>query len=242
MTHSNSDTHTDILVLAGGLGTRLHPLTETLPKVLVPALGRPFLELVLADFAAQGFCRFVLSVSYLAEQVEAHFGDGSPWGYDLRYVREERPLGTGGAIRFALPRLSDPFVVVNGDTLLELSLAGLLDHHRRAGLGLTIAATFVPDRGRYGALAIEGGRIVRFEEKRPGAGPGWINGGVCAMDHAFLHGAPEGAFSLEQQWLPRHTGRIAAFKTEGFFVDMGTHEVLQTLDDELRRRSRAARS
>ncbi len=224
---------TKILVLAGGLGTRLRPLTHTMPKVLVPVLGRPFIEFVLEDFARQGFTRFVLSVGFLADQVEAHLGDGSQLGYRVEYVREEEPLGTGGAIRLALPRLSDPFVVVNGDTLLQLDLAAMLDAHRRAGEPMTLAAAHVPDRGRYGALQLREGRVTRFEEKRPDAGAGLINGGVYAMDHALLQGAPAGAFSLERDWLPRFTGRLGAFETRGYFVDMGTHEVLRTLDAEL---------
>jgi NDP-sugar pyrophosphorylase family protein len=224
-----------ILVLAGGLGTRLRPLTDSLPKVLVPVLGRPFLEHVLEDLARQGFRRFVLSVGFLAEQIEDHFGDGARLGCQLEYVREDRPLGTGGAVRRALPVLGETFVVVNGDTLLELDLARLLSTHRREGQLLTLAAARVPDRGRYGALGVEGGRVVRFEEKQPGAGPGLVNGGVCAMNPALLDGAPAGPFSLERDWLPRHAGRIAVFETRGYFVDMGTHEALEGLDRELQR-------
>ena len=227
------ETDTTILVLAGGLGTRLRPLTHTVPKVLVPVLGRPFLEFVLEDFSRQGFSHFVLSVGFLAQQVEQHFGDGSARGRTVRYVREVSPLGTGGAIRHALPQLSDPFVVVNGDTLLQLDLAAMLQAHRQQVVPMSLAAAWVPDRGRYGALGIRNGRVERFEEKRADAGAGLINGGVYVMNHAMLHGAPEGAFSLEQDWLPRHTGRIAAFETRGYFVDMGTHEVLRTLDQSL---------
>ena len=227
------DSETKILVLAGGLGTRLRPLTRTVPKVLVPVLGRPFLEFVLQDLARQGFRRFVLSVGFLAEQVEAHFGDGSDLGYSVEYARETEPLGTGGAIRHALPLLSDPFVVVNGDTLLQLDLAAMLQAHQQQGELVTLAAAWVPDRGRYGALGIEQARVACFEEKRADAGPGLINGGIYAMNHALLDGANQGAFSLERDWLPRHAGQIGAFETRGYFVDMGTHEVLATLDESL---------
>ncbi len=224
---------TIILVLAGGLGTRLRPLTHTVPKVLVPTLGRPFLEFVLEDLARQGFTRFVLSVGFLADQVEAHFGDGARFGYQVQYAREEQPLGTGGAVRHALSQLSDPFVVVNGDTLLQLDLAAMLRVHQQQGELVTMAAAHVEDRGRYGALKIEHGRISRFEEKRADAGAGLINGGVYAVSHGLLQGAGEGAFSMERDWLPRFAGRIAVFETHGFFVDMGTHEVLSTLDQSL---------
>lgn len=224
-----------VLILAGGLGTRLRPLTETVPKVLVPALGRPFLDHLLEDLARQGAERFVISVGYLADQIEAHLGDGSDRGYRVEYVRETKPLGTGGAIARALPGLGETFVVVNGDTFLELDLAMLVERHSEGETPVTMAAARVPDRGRYGALGLERGRVVAFEEKRPGAGPGWINGGVMAMDRELFDGAPDGPFSLESDWLPSFLGRIAVFKTEGFFVDMGTHETLETLDEELGR-------
>lgn len=224
-----------VLVLAGGLGTRLRPLTERLPKVMVPTLGRPFVEHLMADMARQGVCRFVISVGYLAGQIEDHFGDGSRWGHQITYVREERPLGTGGAVAHALPALGgETFLLANGDTLLEVDLAALLERHRREpDCPVTLAAAWVPDRGRYGALTVEGGRITAFQEKQPGAGEGWINGGVMAVDPALFDGAPEPPFSLESDWLPRFPGRIAMHEARGFFVDMGTHETLATLDQEL---------
>jgi NDP-sugar pyrophosphorylase family protein len=224
-----------VLVLAGGLGTRLRPLTETTPKVLVPALGRPFLEHVIEDLARQGLKRFVLSVGFLADQVEAWFGDGARLGCVVEYAREASPLGTGGAMRHALPLLGETFVVVNGDTLLELDVATLLAHHHAQCLPVTLAAAWVPDRGRYGALVVEDGRVARFEEKREDAGAGLINGGIYVVDAAVLHDErlPRGPFSFERELLPQLAGRIAAFETHGYFVDMGTHEALASLDASL---------
>ncbi len=192
------------------------------------------MEHLLADMARQGFRRFVISVGYLAEQVEAHFGQGSAWGYDISYVGEDEPLGTGGAVVRALPVLGETFILVNGDTLLEVDLGRLLRRHRgEADVQVTMAAAWVPDRGRYGALDLDQGRVTAFHEKRPDAGPGWINGGVMALDRGLLEGAPPAPFSLEAQWLPQFCGHIAAHEVRGFFVDMGTHETLATLDQEL---------
>lgn len=228
---------TPILVLAGGLGTRLHPLTRSLPKVMVPVLGRPFLELVLEEMRRQGFVDYLFSVGHLGDQVFAHFGDGSRFGCRVSYIHEPEPLGTGGAIRQALPHLgrSSPFVVVNGDTLLELDLLALLEYHRRERQDLTVATTWVDDRGRYGAVVVEEGRVVGFEEKRSNAGPGLINGGVCVMNRRFFEGAPDGSFSLERDLLPARAGEIAAFETRGFFLDIGTPEALGGADQALRR-------
>lgn len=225
-----------VLVLAGGLGTRLRPLTDSLPKVLVPVRGRPFVDYLLEELARQGARRFVISVGHLAGAIEAHLGDGSHLGCDVRCSREATPLGTGGAIRHALPLLEETFVVANGDTLLGLRLAALLERHRREGGPATLAVVRVPDRGRYGAVHVEGGRVVRFDEKRAGAGPGLINGGVCVLSRsAFAAEAPDGPFSLERDLLPRWLGRIAAYETDGFFVDMGTHEALRELERSIER-------
>jgi len=231
MTLGPSDTK--VLVLAGGLGTRLRPLTETLPKVLVPVLGRPFLEHVLHEVTGQGLTRLVLSVGVFSDQVEACFGDGGRLGCSIEYARETTPLGTGGAIVNALPLLGERFLLLNGDTLLEVDLMQLLRHHEDQQLDVTLTAVRVPDRGRYGALVLEGGRVARFEEKRPGAGPGWINGGVYVMERRLLASPPGAVFSLERDLLPAHLGRIAAFETRGYFVDMGTHAALASLDSSL---------
>ena len=116
-----------ILVLAGGQGTRLRPLTDSLPKVLVPVLGRPFLEHVLEDLALQGFRRFVLSVGVMAEQVNRHFGDGGRLGYQVEYVHEDSPLGTGGAICHALPVLGQTFVVGETEVIRDPDTGEILD-------------------------------------------------------------------------------------------------------------------
>ncbi len=225
--------NTKILILAGGLGTRLRPLTHTQPKVLIPVLGRPFLEYVLKDFLQQGFMRFVLAVGFFAEQVEAQMGNGQRFGCEIEYARETQPLGTGGAVFQALPLLGKTFMVVNGDTLLQVDLTALLHHHWHEGQNLTMVTPWVPDRDRYGAVVIESGRVVRFDEKKTHAGAGFINGGLYVINREFFRGAPAGAFSIEQDLMPIHLGQISAFETQGFFVDMGTHEALETLSESL---------
>lgn len=115
-----------VLILAGGLGTRLRPLTETCPKPMVPVAGEPFLHWQIRDLKEQGYTDIILLVSYLGEQVKQHFGDGSKWGVNLQYSFETEPLGTGGAIRFAIRSLGelldDDFLVLNGDSFLRAPL------------------------------------------------------------------------------------------------------------------------
>jgi NDP-sugar pyrophosphorylase family protein len=225
-----------VLVLAGGLGRRLAPLTDSLPKVLVPVGGRPFLDHLLCGLARRRVERVVLAVGHLADQIERHVGDGRAYGLaELRWSRELHPLGTGGAIRHALPMLSETFIVQNGDTLLELDLEALVGLHLERAAPATLAVTHVPDRGRYGAVQVERGRVIHFDEKRPDAGPGLINAGVCAVSRArFEQDTPSSSpFSFERELLPRWAGQIAAFETRGLFADMGTQEGLADLESQI---------
>src|SRR5574340_919016 len=131
-----------VIVLAGGLGTRLRPVVSNCPKVMAPVLDRPFLEWQLGQLAKTGFWRFVLAVGYLGQQIKDYFGDGSRWGWEITYAVEPTLLGTAGAIRNAAlardTRLEqgEPFFVVNGDTYLQVDLAPLIETHlNQASIG-----------------------------------------------------------------------------------------------------------
>ncbi len=154
-----------VLVMAGGRGRRLDPLTAFLPKPLVPVGDRPILEHVLAGLSRHGVAEATLAVGHLAALVEAYFGDGRRFGLRLRYLREERPLGTAGAVGLLAP-FDGPLFVTNADILTDLELPAMLDRHRRAGAAATVAA--VETRGRQPTAVIETdaeGRIVGYAEK-----------------------------------------------------------------------------
>lgn len=127
-----------VFLMAGGLGTRLRPLTENCPKPLLAVGGKPMLESILENFISAGYSRFYISVHYLSEKIKAHFGDGSRWGVTIRYVEEETPLGTGGALGL-LPSVDDkPVMMMNGDVLTRLDFNALLDFHQGQGAALTL--------------------------------------------------------------------------------------------------------
>jgi NDP-sugar pyrophosphorylase family protein len=220
----------DVAVLAGGLGTRLRGTIGALPKVLAPVAGRPFLDILLDQIARQGFRRVVLLLGYRADAVEAHLAQARRTDLAIETVIETAPLGTAGALRGALPRLaSDPVVVMNGDTFVEFDAAAVLAALGASDAAAALVAVRVPDAGRYGALALDGaGRVARFLEKRPDAGPGLINGGVYAFGRAFLDAvmASDGP-SLERDVLERlPAGALLAVETAGRFIDIGTPESL----------------
>jgi D-glycero-alpha-D-manno-heptose 1-phosphate guanylyltransferase len=214
----------DVLILAGGLGTRLRAEVPGLPKPLAPVAGRPFLAYLLDRYAALGMQRVILATGYLGERVEQAIGPR--WGsMEVVYSREETPLGTGGALAQAV-RLSSGagLHVCNGDTYLEYAPSALED--AAAGLPIAIALASVPDVGRYGEVEIGCGRVKRFREKG-GSGPGMINAGCYFLTSEGLAALPPlERFSFEQEvlqpWVER--GRVGAMAETDRFIDIGVPE------------------
>lgn len=213
-------------MLAGGFGTRLRGVVPDLPKPMAPVAGRPFLAWVLDALAEAGFTRIVLAVGYRFEMIRAHFGTAYR-GVPLNYSVESRPAGTGGAIRLAAEGLGEgPVFVLNGDTFVDLDHRAMLRSHTRAEARISLAVCRVADAGRYGAVEIENGRVVRFREKG-GVGAASINAGAYLLSREIVGLIPSGeAFSFEQQLLVPLVAefRPLAFETEGLFVDIGVPE------------------
>ena len=213
----------EAIILAGGLGTRLRQVVQDLPKPLAPVARRPFLAILLEYLALHGFASVVLSVGYRHEQIEAAIGSAFA-GLRVRYAVEDRPLGTGGAIRLAARQCdaAETFVL-NGDTYLELEFDAMRAAHRAAGTRLSVCTVEVPDVARYGAVIVEGDRISGFAASGR-TGPGRINAGVYLMARDLLEGMglPE-AFSFERDVLTPKVGELrpVAFPARGMFIDIG---------------------
>ena len=219
------------LVLAGGFGTRLRPLSCTRPKMLFPVANQPLLDWTLKNLSEGGVDTVILAVNYMAETLVRHFG---PTKFDLGiiYSREERPLGTGGPIKRAADMLQDgdPFLVLNGDVISDIDYRRLVDFHRRKGGLATIALFQVPDPSRYGAVELDGeGRILRFVEKpEPGRAPSnLVNAGIYVLDRKVLDYIPEGRpVSTEKEVFPvlAREGVLYGFEARGLWVDIGVPE------------------
>lgn len=219
------------VVLVGGQGTRLRPITCRVPKPVTPLLGRPFIAYVLENLARHGVEDVVLSCGHLAEAIEAQIGDGERFGLRVRYAVETSPLGTAGALLVARPLLGQGgFLVLNGDVLCDADLTGLLAFHRERGGDATLLVTPVEDARRYGLVELGGdGRVAAFLEK-PGAewaGPGLINAGAYVLEPRVLDLVPErGACSLERDVFPQLVvgGRLCGYVGAGYWRDIGTPE------------------
>jgi mannose-1-phosphate guanylyltransferase len=217
------------LVLAGGEGTRLRPLTLTLPKPVIPLAGRPFLTFMLDWLRAHGVDDVLLSCGYRSEDVERVLGD-SYRGMQLRYVIEESPLGTAGPLRLAADSgvLADRVLVLNGDTLTDLSLTDEIAQHDATGAAATLALVAVEDTSSYGVVpTAEDGAVEAFLEKRPGPAPtNRINAGAYVLDREVIDMIPAGrAVSIEREVFPELVGNgLYGFLSDGYWIDIGTPE------------------
>lgn len=154
-----------VVLMAGGLGQRLRPLTEECPKPLLPVGGKPLLETIMEQFMEYGFHRFYISVNYRAEMVEQHFGDGAKLGVEIRYLREDQQLGTAGALGL-LPELpEEPIFVMNGDLLTRVDFPGMLDFHRERQSKATMAVRSFEMQVPYGVVQVDDHLILGLEEK-----------------------------------------------------------------------------
>jgi D-glycero-alpha-D-manno-heptose 1-phosphate guanylyltransferase len=226
----------EAIILAGGLGTRLRPRVADRPKPMAEIAGKPFLAWLLEYLAGQGVASAILSVGYRGAMIEKHFGADYA-GLALRYVVEETPLGTGGAIRLALAQsCADPVFVLNGDTMLCVDYRAMHAAHRRRGAAAaTMALRRVADAGRYGAVELSGDRVTGFAASG-GTGPGLINSGVYLVPAGFFGGSDlPRVFSFERDFLPLAVGegRVAGFVTDAWFIDIGVPEDYDRAQREL---------
>ena len=225
---------TEAILLVGGKGTRLRPLTVNTPKPMVPAAGVPFLTHQLARARAAGVEHIVLATSYLAEVFEPHFGDGSDLGLSLEYVTEEEPLGTGGAIRNVASRLhsgpDDPVLIFNGDILTGLDIRALVDTHASSGADVSLHLTRVEDPRAFGLVPTdETGRVTAFLEKPQTPEEivtDQINAGAYVFRRSVIDQIPTGRpVSVERETFPEllsSGSHLQGMVDSTYWLDLGT--------------------
>lgn len=213
-----------LLVLAGGFGTRLRDAVQGLPKPLAPIAGKPMLEHLIINWQRQGIRSFIFLLHYQADLIEDFLFSAAMQAQmrdcEVRVVREPEPLGTGGAVAHALQKnaLQGQFMLANADTWLSEGVQALQGCTPPA-----IAAVWVEDTSRYGAISIEGNKVVRFQEKSQHAQSGWINAGLYLLDAEALSALRCVPFSLESAWLQPQAekGSLACCQLNTTFIDIG---------------------
>lgn len=222
------------VILAGGLGTRLRPITEKIPKPLVEIAGKPFLHWQLAEVALQGITDVVLLVAYLGEQIEDTFGKGEKLGLNIRYVYEKEPMGTGGALKNAFPMLNDEFILLNGDSFLSAPLLEMLEKLRKSDNEVLVSVydneepVPVPMN-----LELSGDLIVKYEKGGGiAAGCTHVDAGVYAIRKKVLLRTNREKFQLEELW-PDLIGesKLVAFQVDERFYDIGTPERVKEFEE-----------
>ncbi|WP_098958702.1 sugar phosphate nucleotidyltransferase [Pseudonocardia sp. N23] len=218
----------EAVVLVGGQGTRLRPLTLSAPKPMLPTAGVPFLAHLLSRIRAAGVRRVVLGTSYLAETFEEHFGDGTALGLELTYVVEKEPLGTGGAIRNVAEHLTaDEILVFNGDVLCGTDLRAVVGTHRDTEADVTLHLVRVPDPRAYGCVPTDDdSRVLEFLEKTPDPPTDQINAGCYVFRREVLEAIPHGRpVSVERETFPgllAAGSRVSGHVDDAYWRDMGT--------------------
>ena len=215
------------VILAGGLGTRLHSVIADKPKVLAPVNGQPFLSYLLDQLIAAGFQDVILCTGYRGEMVRETFGSHYR-RLNIRYSYEPEPLGTGGALRYALPMIdSETILVMNGDSYLDTNLYDFINWYMKRRHETSILLTKMPDTSRYGRIEFDVyGRILRFEEKSEELRGGWISAGTYLLKKSLLEIIRRGVhYSLETEYFP-HLVKIGfyGYVCESKFIDIGTPE------------------
>ena len=211
------------VVMAGGYGTRLRPLTKDLPKPMLPVGGRPLLELIIEQLRQAGIQRVNVATHHRAEKIIKHFGDGKAFGVEIKYVTEARPLGTAGALGL-MEASNEPLLVINGDVLTRVDFRAMLDYHREHGADLTVAVRRYDWQMPYGVIECEGPRVRQVREK-PLFGF-LVNAGIYLLEPSVHHYIPQGRFDMTDliKRLLEDRRPVVSFPIIEYWLDIGQHE------------------
>jgi dTDP-glucose pyrophosphorylase len=222
-----------VVLMAGGLGKRLHPLTEVTPKPMLTVGGKPLLETIVETFAGSGFYRFDISLNYLGDIIREHFGDGSQWGVEIRYISETQRMGTAGCLTLLPDRPEEPFIVMNGDILTSISFPQILQFHVDNDVMATMALYEHTFQIPYGVVNVEGHNIACITEK-----PEYrflINAGIYILNPEAIDFIPHHtSFDMTDLFkrLIEEKRKTAAFPIREYWLDIGSPQDLKRAEAE----------
>ena len=220
------------LIIVGGRGKRMKPLTNKIPKVLLPVADKPFLFWLVKFLKKQAVKEFILATGYKGKMIEKYFGDGNKFGLKISYSKERKPLDTGGAVKNAQKLIKEgDILILNGDSFADINVEKMLRFHKSRKFPITIAVCKINKPQRYGRVIIDReNTVAEFIEKSKGIKDSFINAGVYIFQRKIIKDFPKKTkISLEREVFPKFVGKIGAFKTNGYFVDMGIPEDYQKI-------------
>lgn len=231
---SEPERNTPVIIMAGGLGARLRPLTNDIPKPLLKVGSRPVLETIIENFAEQGFQRITLCVNYRGDMIRDHFGDGSRWDVEIEYVEEPDRMGTAGALTLLPERPREPFIVMNGDLLTKVDFVRLLDFHQRQGFAATVAMREYSHQVPYGVLEIDDHYKVQRMVEKP-IERRYVSAGIYVLDPDTVDLIPSNEFydmpTLFNALMARER-TVGSFPLRDYWIDIGRMEDLERASAE----------
>jgi len=223
------------IILAGGEGKRLRPVINDIPKPMAPIKGKPFLEYIILQLKSQNLKDIIISTGYKGSIIKNYFQDGGNWDINIEYSEEDKPLGTGGALRKAGELIDDEqFIVMNGDSFFDIEFKQLISFHEEKQAVATISLAYAETIERYGHVEIgNDGEITKFVEKGNSVSAGHVNGGIYILNSELINKIPLGQVSLETEVLPNLINRgLFGMKFKSFFIDIGKPEEYQRICKE----------
>ncbi len=215
------------LIMAGGKGLRLRPLTENCPKPLLPVNGKPILEIIIQQCIKAGINKFFISVHYLSEKIVNYFGDGSNWGIEIKYIYEDNPLGTAGAMQFLKGKIKDSILVINGDLLTKVNFNDIFNYHKKNDAEITICVRENNIKSPYGIIEVEGIKYMKMTEK-----PTFkylVNAGIYIFKHTVIDTIKEKESIDMPELIERSKSlnkNIIVYPIHEYWLDIGRHESL----------------
>jgi NDP-sugar pyrophosphorylase family protein len=223
-----------VVIMAGGKGERLRPITETIPKPMIPLGGKPILETIVQRFKSQGFQRFAFCVNYRADVIKDYFGDGGGHGVDISYVEERQRMGTAGALSLLAERPTEPIIVTNGDVLTTMDYRKLLEFHYLHAATGTMCLNIFKYQLPYGAVEVDDHRILRVTEKP--VQQFFINAGVYAISPQAFDLLPKGVyFDMTTLFERIDSDHRAAYPLHEYWLDIGQKPDLERAQSEFLR-------
>lgn len=212
------------VIMAGGFGTRLKPLTNDLPKPMLPVGGRPLMEHIVKQLRVAGIQRVNVTTHYKPEKIKDHFGDGQAFDVTLNYVNEDLPLGTAGALGL-LPEPTEPMLVINGDILTDINIRAFVDYHREYHADMTVAVRRYEVEVPYGVVETEDSHVIRIKEKPKQTF--FVNAGIYLIEPSVYQHIPAGkSFHMTDliEWLIQAKRTVVSFPLHEYWLDVGRHD------------------
>lgn len=212
------------IIMAGGYGTRLRPLTNELPKPMVPIINKPIIAFIVNLLKKHGITDIAITLGYKPECIMNYFGDGSDYGVDISYYVEDVPLGTAGSVKNTGDFITDEVVIISGDAFTDIDLTKLIDYHHIKGGLLTMAVKYIDEVSSFGVVrAAEDGEIISFIEKPKESPDHNVNTGIYVMSREALDYIPRGyKYDFAKDLFPTLMGRLYAAEMDGYWSDIGT--------------------